>query len=408
MRNKPDLSSDSIHANKARASRRAYYRPGGSISATISKYLFVALAGMLVAGVFTGCGSSGGTSERSGSTTTRTQSEETASSGGREASALNGAGEPVQQVSEQLRPSVVQVSVEGSQQTPFGQQQAQGQGSGVIYRQDGYIVTNAHVVAGAEEVNVSFADGSTQRGRVVGADEFTEVAVIKVDRNNLPAANFAKDEPLAGQLAVAIGSPSGFESTVTSGVVSGLGREIPPELTGGERQEALVDLIQTDAAISPGSSGGALANRDGRIIGLNVAYLPPAQTGAQNLGFAIPASTVTSVADQLIQSGQAQAAYLGVSTTDLSEAVARQFDIQAESGALVAEIADGGPATRAGLQRGDVITSIEGNRIENSGDLLGALREYRPGQQVTLTVLSEGEEREVEVRLGERPGSASR
>lgn len=301
---------------------------------------------------------------------------------------------------------MVQVNVQGAQQTPFGQQQTEGQGSGVIYREDGYIVTNAHVVSESEEVEVTFADGSTERGRVIGADEFTEVAVIKVDRGNLPAADFSGGEPLAGQLAVAIGSPSGFESTVTSGIVSGLGREIPPELTGGERQEALVDLIQTDAAISPGSSGGPLANRDGRVIGLNVAYLPPAQTGAQNVGFAIPASTVNSVADQLIQGRQAQAAYLGISTTDLSQEVARQFDIQAESGALVAEIAEEGPASRAGLQRGEVVTAIEDNRIQNSGDLLGALREYQPGQQVRLTLTSEGEERQVEVRLGERPESA--
>ena len=301
---------------------------------------------------------------------------------------------------------MVQVNVQGAQQTPFGQQQTEGQGSGVIYREDGYIVTNAHVVSESEEVEVTFADGSTERGRVIGADEFTEVAVIKVDRGNLPAADFSGGEPLAGQLAVASGSPSGFESTVTLGIVSGLGREIPPELTGGERQEALVDLIQTDAAISPGSSGGPLANRDGRVIGLNVAYLPPAQTGAQNVGFAIPASTVNSVADQLIQGRQAQAAYLGISTTDLSQEVARQFDIQAESGALVAEIAEEGPASRAGLQRGEVVTAIEDNRIQNSGDLLGALREYQPGQQVRLTLTSEGEERQVEVRLGERPESA--
>ena len=302
---------------------------------------------------------------------------------------------------------MVQVNVRGARQTPFGQERAEGQGSGVIYREDGYIVTNDHVVADADRVNVSFADGSTERARVIGEDRFTDLAVVKVDRSGLPAARFAGEDPLAGQLAVAIGSPSGFESTVTSGIVSGLGREIPAELTGGQQEEALVDLIQTDAAISPGSSGGALVDRDGRVIGLNVAYLPPAQTGAESLGFAIPASTVTSVADQLIETGDASAPYLGIATADLSEEVARQFGVEAESGALVGEVTDGGPAARANLRRGDVITAIGDTPVESSGDLLGALREYRPGDRAQLTVVSGDEERQVEVTLGERPESAS-
>ena len=187
--------------------------------------------------------------------------------------------EPVAQVASQVEPSVVQVNVSGVQATPSGQEQS-GIGSGVIYRKDGYIITNGHVVADAGEVNIAFADGTTEQGEVVGTDPRTDLAVVRVNRDNLPAANFKeKGSPLVGQLAVAIGSPSGFESTVTSGVVSGLNREIPPELTGGGQQAALVDLIQTDAAISPGNSGGALANRGGQIIGINVAYLPQTQIG---------------------------------------------------------------------------------------------------------------------------------
>ena len=135
---------------------------------------------------------------------------------------------------------------------------------------------------------------------------------MRVDRDGLPAADFAKNLNLrAGELAVALGSPSGFQSTVTAGVISGLGREVPPELTGGQAQDpSLVDLIQTDAAISPGSSGGALANEDGEVVGINVAYLPPAQTGAVNIGFAIPSPTAVSVADQLIEDGEAHHPYL--------------------------------------------------------------------------------------------------
>ncbi len=214
--------------------------------------------------------------------------------------------EPVARVAARVGPSVVQVNVEAVQQTPLGRQRGEGVGSGVVYREDGYIVTNNHVVEGARSVDVAFADGSTERAEVVGADPYSEIAVLRVDRGGLPAADFSEEDLLVGQLAVAIGSPSGFEATVTSGIVSAVGREFPRELTGGDEEatRALVDLVQTDAAISPGNSGGALANRDGEIIGVNVAYLPPSETGAVNLGFAIPSDTATSIADQLIETGE--------------------------------------------------------------------------------------------------------
>src|SRR3712207_964722 len=211
---------------------------------------------------------------------------------------------PVAEVASQVEPSVVQVNVEAIQTTPFGIQRGEGVGSGVIYREDGYIITNDHVVEGASEVNVAFADGTTERAEVVGRDRRTEIAVIRVDRDNLPAASFSDgDNLVVGQLVVAIGSPSGFESTVTLGIISGLGREFPPEYTGGTLDRSLVDLIQTDAAISPGNSGGALVDRGGEIIGINVAYLPPAETGAVNIGFAVPSDTAVSVADQFIETG---------------------------------------------------------------------------------------------------------
>ncbi|HJQ30322.1 MAG TPA: trypsin-like peptidase domain-containing protein, partial [Rubrobacter sp.] len=236
-------------------------------------------------------------------------------------------------------PSVVQVNVRAVQRTPLGTQRGEGIGSGVIYRQDGYVITNNHVVEGATGVNVAFADGTTEDAEVVGADPNTEIAVLKVGRDNLPAATFNEgDDLIVGQLAVAIGSPSGFESTVTSGVVSGVGREFPPELMSGgttAERNALTNLIQTDAAISPGNSGGALADRDGEIIGINVAYLPPTETGAVNLGFAIPSDTVVSVADQLIETGEVTTPYLGVLTTDLSPEDAGRFDLPVDSGALV-------------------------------------------------------------------------
>jgi len=301
---------------------------------------------------------------------------------------------------------VVQVNVEVTQNTPFGPQSEEGIGSGVIYRDDGYIVTNNHVVEGATELNVAFADGTTEPAQVVGRDPRTEMAVIRVDRNDLPAARFNEDEDLVvGQLAVAIGSPSGFESTVTAGVISGIGREFPAEFTGGDpaATSALTDLIQTDAAISPGNSGGALADRDGEVIGINVAYLPPSDTGAVNIGFAIPSDTAASVADQLIETGKVSSAYLGVETTDLSPEDAERFGLPVESGAIVEQVEPGSGADAAGVRRGDIIVRLGDNPIDNAGDLFGALRDYQPGDTVELTVVRDGEELTLEVTLGERP-----
>jgi len=314
-------------------------------------------------------------------------------------------GEPVARVAAQVAPSVVQVNVQAVQVTPFGAQEGEGLGSGVIYREDGYILTNNHVVEGASEVNIAFADGTTEQGEVVGTDPATDVAVVRVDRRGLPAASFGDARDLTvGELAVAIGSPSGFQSTVTSGVVSGMGREVPAELTGGRQETSLVDLIQTDAAISPGSSGGALANRNGEVVGINVAYLPPAETGAESIGFAIPAYTATSVADQLIENGEAVGPYMGVSLTDLAPETARRFGVEAESGALVAEVEPSGPAARAGIEAGDIVTAVGEQEVRSSGDLLSALRRYVPGDRVEVTVLRDGAEERINLRLGERTG----
>ena len=311
--------------------------------------------------------------------------------------------EPIAQVASQLSPSVVQVNVRAVQATPFGLQEGKGVGSGVIYRKDGYIVTNAHVVEDSNQVNVAFADGSTEQGDVVGKDEATDIAVVKVNRNDLPAAKFGNSRNLiVGQRAVAIGSPSGFQSTVTSGVISGLHREVPADMTGGQQDMALVDLIQTDAAISPGNSGGALADQNGEVMGINVGYLPPGETGAENIGFAIPSDTATSVADQLINNGQAVHPYLGIGLTDLTPDIAKQFGVAVDSGALVTEVASGGPAEKAGIKQKDVITALGSTEIKDAGDLIAALRDYKPGDSVTLTINRNGEQSNVDLTLGDR------
>ncbi|MGF1473880.1 MAG: S1C family serine protease [Rubrobacteraceae bacterium] len=315
--------------------------------------------------------------------------------------------EPVAQISSQVEPTVVQVNVSDIETTPFGQEQEGGLGSGVIYRRDGYIITNDHVVQDAEQVNVALADGTTVLGEVVGGDPRTDIAVVRTDRGNLPAASFDTEDTLVvGQLAVAIGSPSGFESTVTVGVVSGLNREIPPQITGGVQQPSLVDLIQTDAAISPGNSGGALVNRDGEVIGINVAYVPQTQTGqpVAGLGFAIPAETATAVADQLIETGGVSTAYLGVGLADLSQQDAEQFDLPVDSGAGVTNVEPGSAAADAGIRTEDIIIAIDDTPIEDSGDLLAALRDYQPGDTAQLTVVHRnGEEETFDVTLEERP-----
>ncbi len=317
------------------------------------------------------------------------------------------ADEPVAQVASQIGPSVVQVNVRGVQQTAMGPQNAEGIGSGVIYREDGYIITNNHVVEGARQVNVAFADGSEAQGQVVGTDSYTDIAVVKVDRNNLPAAKFSNSHSLlVGQLAVAIGSPSGFQSTVTSGVISGLNRELGPQQSGGGQQsQSLVDLIQTDAPISPGNSGGALVDREGEVVGINVAYLPQTQSGqpVEGIGFAIPAYTATSVADQIIQSGQASHPYLGIRQGDLTPEIAKQFNIPVKSGAIIGSVGQGTPASQAGLQAKDVITGFGGKKIEDSGDLLTALRQYQPGDTIKVTVSRNGKEQTFEVKLGTLP-----
>jgi len=167
-------------------------------------------------------------------------------------------------------------------------------------------------------------------------------------------------------------------------------------------RRVLTDLIQTDAAISPGNSGGALADRDGEIIGINVAYLPPAQTGAVNLGFAIPSDTAVSVADQLIEEGEVTTPYLGVLTTDLSPEDAGRFDLPVDSGALVEQVVPRSPARAAGVRRGDIITALDDARVASFGDLLGALRDHEPGDNVTLTIFRNGDEMKLGVTLGEK------
>jgi S1-C subfamily serine protease len=276
---------------------------------------------------------------------------------------------------------------------------SKGLGSGVVWSAEGIIVTDEHVVSGAKQVEVAFADGRRVPGTVRASDQVTDLAVVQANRKGLPAATFQKQLPRVGDLAIAIGSPLGFENTVTAGVISGLHREIPGS---AQQSQSLVDLIQTDAAISPGNSGGAVVNSAGQVIGISEAFIPPSE-GAVSIGFAIPAETVVNIVDQLLTSGRAKHAFLGIQPGDLTPEIAQQLGVNASGGVVVLAVVSGGPAAKAGLQPGDVITAINGKQLENVEDFLAALRPLSPGDTVTVTYLRGGSKHDAKVELADRP-----
>ncbi|MBF6134711.1 trypsin-like peptidase domain-containing protein [Nocardia otitidiscaviarum] len=288
---------------------------------------------------------------------------------------------------ERLGPSIVTVERSG------------GVGSGVVLRSD-TVVTNAHVVGDAPRVTIVFADGIRSSGEVLATDTVTDLAVVRTERTNLPVPEFRTDLPEPGEIAVAIGSPLGFENSVSAGVISGIHRDIPGT---APQAQSLVDLIQTDASISPGSSGGALLDTSGRVVGINEAYIPPI-TGAVSLGFAIPSPTVLDVTDQLLTEGSATHPYLGVSVRGLTPQLRERLDIRADHGALVVGVDDGAPAAAADIRPGDVIVELAGDTVRAVEDLLGALRDLEPESRQSLTLLRDGETHRVTLTIGSRTG----
>jgi serine protease DegQ len=276
-----------------------------------------------------------------------------------------------------------------------------GLGSGVVWSADGIVVTNQHVIEGSRNVEVAFADGRRVSGTVRAADAVTDLAVLQANRKGLPPATFQKQLPRVGDLAIAIGSPLGFENTVTAGIISGLHREIPGS---AQQTQSLVDLIQTDAAISPGNSGGAVVNAKGEVVGISEAFIPPSQ-GAVSIGFAIPAETAVNVVGQLLQSGRARHAFMGVQPGDLTPEIARELGVNAGSGVVVLDVVKGGPAEKAGMQPGDVVTTINGKQVSNVEDFLAALRPLSPGTTVTVDYLRGQAKRQAKVVLADRPTS---
>ncbi len=279
---------------------------------------------------------------------------------------------------------------------PFANGQPQtGVGSGFIISSDGFLLTNAHVVAETDEVIVRLTDKREYKARVVGFDKRTDVAVLKIDAQGLPAVKIGNTERLrVGEWVAAIGSPFGFESTVTAGIVSAKSRALP--------DDSYVPFIQTDVAINPGNSGGPLFNLDGEVVGIN-SQIYSRSGGYQGLSFAIPIEVAIRVKDDLVKHGRVQRGRIGVSIQAISKDLADSFGLDKPMGALVNAVDTGGPADKAGIKAGDIIMSVEGKKIEQSVDLPRAIGEAKPGQTLRFGVFRKGETRDIAVAIGEMP-----
>jgi S1-C subfamily serine protease len=303
--------------------------------------------------------------------------------------AVGAGGSLVAAIAQRVSPSVVRIDVVG--------QAGNGSGSGVIYREDGTVITNAHVVGGAARVAVTLPDGTRHEAEVLGTDERSDIAVLDIDATGLPVPAFADTTPEVGDDAVAIGSPFGLDGSVTAGIISAVNRTV------SSPRAPLVDVLQTDAAINPGNSGGALVNGAGEVIGINTAILSGGGGGNDGIGFAIPIETARAIADQLIEHGEVRHAFLGITGADVEPDVAELYDLPVSSGAVVSGVGPGTPAEAAGLQRGDIVTAIDGVEIRSMQELAGRIQRHTPGDTVTLTVARGQETLELEVTLGEQP-----
>jgi serine protease Do len=289
-------------------------------------------------------------------------------------------------VARQVTPAVVSVT------------SGAGAGSGVIIRADGVILTNAHVVANAQTVEIGLANGGTMTGRVLGRDPSIDIAIVDVEGTDLPAAQLGNSDALeVGQTAIAIGNPLALERTVTRGIVSALNR------TASEFN--LDELIQTDAAINPGNSGGPLLDSRGRVVGINTAVLRGAGgVGAEGLGFAVPINLASDVAQQILTTGRVTRAYVGISYVDVTAELAREFGLPVQGGVILRAVGRGTPAAAAGLRPGDILTRMGDTEVTTGGDLRRAIRERAPGDEVTVSGVRPDGPFSVRLRLAQTPG----
>jgi serine protease Do len=280
---------------------------------------------------------------------------------------------------------------------PFEHQRPRrGQGSGVIISSDGYILTNNHVIAKAREVSVTLPDKREFKGKIVGTDPKTDLAVVKVNAQDLPAVPWGEASQLqVGEYVLAIGNPFGLNSTVTLGIVSAVGR-------GHMGITQYEDFIQTDAAINPGNSGGALVNTRGELVGINTAIF--SQTGGyQGVGFAVSTTMAKPIYESLVKAGKVVRGYLGIGLQDLNHDLAKSFGLKDSKGALISDVKESSPAEQAGLKQGDVITGYHGTPVEDGVALQRLVTRTSVGTKVPLKVIRDGRERELTVRIGEQP-----
>jgi len=317
----------------------------------------------------------------------------------------------IRQVAQKVKPAVVQITNQQVQFDQFNQPFTipAGVGSGVIYDRQGHILTNNHVIEGAEKLQVSLPDGRSFPGKLVGADPLTDLAVVQVSATDLPSAELGDSSKLeVGDWVVAIGNALGLPGgpTVTVGVVSALGRTIQePGDAFGASGPFLFDVIQTSAPINPGNSGGPLVNLKGEVVGINTMIAGQAEPGvpAQGIGFAIAINTAKPVADQLVTVGRAVHPYLGIRYVPLSPTIAAQLGTTQRDGVVVGQVAVGSPAARAGLRRFDIITAIDGVPLQGDSALAQAVNKHKPGDTLTLKVIRGDQALEVRVTLGEMP-----
>lgn len=360
--------------------------------------LFFAAA-VCTALLFSGCEKNIEDNPEKNGTTMKTSAEAAINSSAKTSDARN---TPVVRVAKSVGPAVVGITNKAVARDFFNRPvETEGVGSGVIFRKDGYIVTNNHVIAGAKELIVSLADGNSVTGELVGADEMTDIAVVKVNAKDLPVAKFGNsDDVMVGEPAIAIGNPMGleFQGSVTVGVISALNRTL-------ELNDRRVKLLQTDAAISPGNSGGALVNADGEIIGINSAKL--ATNGVEGMGFAIPINTVQAVIDELMEKGYVARPYLGVTIFDKQTAARYGYTLSIEKGVYVFQIAIGGPADKAGLQRGDIILAIDDKEVNSVTEVRNDIAARKVGDKVKVKYDRDGKEQTIEIALEEIPQPAN-
>ncbi|MDE2428087.1 MAG: Do family serine endopeptidase [Burkholderiales bacterium] len=284
----------------------------------------------------------------------------------------------------------------------FGDQQSQqterqsSLGSGVIVSNEGYILTNNHVVESADEIDVALSDGRKATGKVIGTDPETDLAVIKIDLKNLPAITLGHTDDInVGDVVLAIGNPFGVGQTVTMGIISALGRN---HLT----ENAFENFIQTDAAVNPGNSGGALVDVNGNLLGINTAIYSQSG-GSVGIGFAIPVTTIKSVMESIINNGHVVRGWIGVEPQDITPELAESFGLKQDSGAIIAGVIRGGPADKAGMKPGDILIAIEGKTVADTTEMLNLVAQLKPGTKAKITVLRNAQKPTLEILIGKRP-----